>query len=129
LLERGECFILDLQKRNKLDSYFFIVCSNLQISQNKGVKIVEAIEVPQNVFEGEYEEISIDFEALEKDHWYKATVLKKYLELGTIKKLSELTEIPYITLQQTISQAKQIILQNGEKYIKRINGKTNSIFS
>jgi hypothetical protein len=121
LLEKGESFICDLEQRGKLYSYFFIVCSNLQISQNKGVKIVESIEVSQNIFEGEYEEINIDFEALEKDYWYKATVLKKYLEIGTIKKLSALTEIPYITLQQTISQTKQIILNNGEKYIKRIN--------
>jgi len=87
----------------------------LQISQNKGVKIVEAIEVPQNVFEGEYEEISIDFEALEKDHWYKATVLKKYLELGTIKKLSELTEIPYITLHKNFCKHHLCLKSNASK--------------
>jgi HD superfamily phosphohydrolase len=119
LLERGEPFILDLNQRKKINAYFVVSCLNISISQNKGVKFVSVVDVLDLQASGEYEEINIDFEALERVEWYKTNVAKKYLEFGSLQKLSNFTEIPYKSLQKTVSLTKKIIKENGDKYIKR----------
>jgi hypothetical protein len=121
ILEKGNEFIIELEKNNKLEAYFFLVCLNLFRDEIKALKYevdINTLDVEQN---GEYEEISIDFDRLEKDYWYKAKVAQQVTDvnIATITKLSDKTDIPYYSLRRTFELTKKIIKENGEKYLKR----------
>ena len=121
ILEKGNDFILHLDRENKLESYFFIACINVFRNQLKVSKVIIDISVVDVPAELDYEEIAIDFDALEKESWYKSKVAQQVTEvnIGTITNLSDITDIPYNSLRRTFDLTRKIIKDNGEKYIKR----------
>jgi hypothetical protein len=121
ILEKGDEFILKLHNSNKLQSYFFVSCVNLFRTEIKARKDVVDIDLVDCVDQLEYEEISIDFDKLEQQNWYKANVALKITDvnIGTIANLSSMTKIPYNSLRRTFELTRKIIKDNGEKYIKR----------
>jgi hypothetical protein len=121
MIEKGESFIYQLHEKNKLLSYFFISCRNLNINQNKAVKFVSE-DVIFNIADSEpYEEMNIDFDKLQQDEWYKGTFVEILASnnFGSIKKVEKFSGIPYKSLQRTLQITKKIIKDNGKKYIKR----------
>lgn len=121
MIEKGNDFILDLHEKNKLISYFFISCRNININQNKAVKFVSEDSIKEIAVSETYEEINIDFDALQQDEWYKGTVVEILASnnFGSIKKVEAFSGIPYKSLQRTLQITKKLIKENGNKYIKR----------
>lgn len=121
ILEKGFDFINELENNNKLESYFFFCCLNVYRNEIKALKIQIDINTLDIAASAEYEEMSIDFDRLEQDYWFKSKVSQQITDvnIGSIQNLATFTEIPYHTLHKTISLTKKIIKDNGEKYIKR----------
>lgn len=116
LLLKDEKLILDLYARNKLMAYIVKTIYNMvrwergsfRSSQSKEV-FVESL--PDVVDEQKIEIIVVP---LQKIHWYEAKILELYAELGTYRKVSEVTGIPHISIFHTIQNARKNIKKHIE---------------
>ena len=49
---------------------------------------------------------------LDKLHWYDRELFKAYIEAGSYRKLSKITDIPFNSISRTINHVKSIIRNN-----------------
>ncbi|MBV7534067.1 hypothetical protein [Chitinophaga sp. sic0106] len=54
--------------------------------------------------------------ALDEAYWYDAGVMKLYVQHGTLKAVSELTEIPIKSLHNTITTVRKVVRKKVRKY-------------
>lgn len=123
LLEQPKQKVIELEKNGLLISYFCKVILNTfngrkyklkhNISNDdiKGIESVFVCEIEV------YNEKHINFDLLENENWLAAKILKAYIEIGSIRKTEKKINICAKTIFTNIAIAKQIIKQNGEKYI------------
>jgi DNA-directed RNA polymerase specialized sigma24 family protein len=133
LFEQKEAFIHDLNSRGKLKAYIVKMLYNTarfsrtKFSKEMGKEVsfgdigeVSERLCQQSAFEitrgtndlrtkdDEFEELNC---AVSKIYWYKSQLLKLYSEVGTYKKVSEVTGIPVASVFATITQARKEIKQ------------------
>lgn len=133
LFEHTEEIILDLYNRGKLKSFIVKMLYNTsrftksKFSKEMGKEVsfgdfeeVEEKLCKTSAFEivrgtndlrtkdDEFEELNC---AVSKIYWYKARLLELYAEVGTYKKVSDVTGIPVASVFATINQARKEIKQ------------------
>lgn len=116
LLLKDEKLILDLYLRNKLMAYIVKMIYNMvrwergsfRSSQSKEVFVEELPEVVDE------QKIEIIVVPLQKIHWYEAKILELYAELGTYRKVAEVTGIPHISIFHTVQNARRNIKKHIE---------------
>jgi DNA-directed RNA polymerase specialized sigma24 family protein len=133
LFEQSEDFIIDLFTRGKLKAYIAKMLYNTarfsrtKFSKEMGKEIAfgnfeelegkicktSAYEIVRGTNDlrtkdDEFEELNC---AVSQIYWYKARLLELYSEVGTYKKVSEVTGIPVASVFATITQARKEVKQ------------------
>ena len=133
LFEHTEEFIQDLHRRGKLKAYIVKMIYNttrfsrtpFEKEMGKDVRFGDieeiqdkickhsAYEIVQGVndlktMDDEFEELKC---AVSKIYWYKARLMEIYSEVGSYKRVSEVTGIPVASVFATITQARKEIKQ------------------
>lgn len=116
LLCKPEAEILDLHARNKLTAYVAKMLVNMVRWQRSSFRKLEAKETPLESLTDVLDEIAVDeiVIPLHKIHWYEAKILELYADLGTYRKVAEVTGIPHISIFHTVQNARKNIKKHIE---------------
>jgi adenylate kinase family enzyme len=111
LLLKDKEIILDLYARNKLMAYIAKMIYNMVRWERGSFRSSETKEIllqelPEIIDEQKNEIIVVP---LQKIHWYEAKILELYAELGTYRKVAEVTGIPHISIYHTVQKARKNI--------------------
>lgn len=116
LLFKPEAEILDLHQRNKLTAYVAKMLVNMVRWQRSSFRKLQAKETPLESVIDLLDDIAVDeiIVPLQKIHWYEAKILELYAELGTYRKVAEVTGIPHISVFHTVQNARRNIKKHIE---------------
>lgn len=116
LLCKPEADILDLYQRNKLTAYVAKMLVNMVRWERSSFRKLQAKETPLESFTDLVDDIQVDeiVVPLQKIHWYEAKILELYAELGTYRKVAEVTGIPHISIFHTVQNARRNIKKHIE---------------
>lgn len=111
LLMKDEKIIIELYAKNKLMSYIAKMLYNMvrweRGTYRKSLLKEMIVEVLPDIADEQPTEIIVI--PLEKIYWYDAKILELYAELGTYRKVAEVTGIPHITIYHTVNKARKNI--------------------